>query len=72
VGEGMGMRIVTINIPDSYLTAFESLIKLGLYNSRSQMVREALKDFLDKEKEFTDELIVDNFEKIKSAQVKKP
>ena len=68
----MCVRIVTINIPDSYLTAFESLIKLGLYNSRSQMVREALKDFLDKEKEFTDDLIVENFEKIKSAQTKKP
>lgn len=62
------MRIVTINIPDSYLTSFESLIKLGLYNSRSQIVREALKDFLTKEQDFTNNLKVDNFKKIKSVQ----
>ncbi|MCP4763375.1 MAG: ribbon-helix-helix protein, CopG family [archaeon] len=64
----MTMRIVTINVPNSYIGAFENLIKLGLYNSRSQIVREALKDFLDKEKAFTVDLQSENFTKIKSVQ----
>lgn len=62
------MRIVTINIPNSYLDAFETLTNLGLYNSRSQIVREALKDFLDREQAFTDDLDPENFLKIKKIQ----
>jgi len=48
----MAMRIVTINVPHRYLDSIQSLINLGLYNSRSQVVRVCLKEFLDKEKEF--------------------
>ena len=66
----MTNRIVTINVPNSYLDAFETLIKLGMYNSRSQIVREALKEFLEHEYEFTDDLKQENFLKIKSAQIK--
>ena len=50
------MRIVTINVPVSYLDAFQSLIDLGLYNSRSQLVRVCLKEFLEKENEFVSDL----------------
>lgn len=66
----MAMRIVTINIPDNYLDCFESLIKLGLYNSRSQIVREALKEFIERENTFMQELNPETFEKIKSAEIK--
>lgn len=59
------MRVVTINVPNAYLESFESLIKLGLFNSRSQIVREAIKEFIDKEYEFTSDL--KQFEKIKSG-----
>jgi len=64
----MSMRIVTINIPFSYMSAIQSLIDLGLYNSRSQIVREALKEFLDKELDFTQDLTPETFKKIKSVQ----
>ncbi|MBN2156970.1 MAG: ribbon-helix-helix protein, CopG family [Candidatus Lokiarchaeota archaeon] len=64
----MKKQIVTINIPDAYITAFESLIKLGLFNSRSEIVREALKEFLENEKQLNEDLEVDNFYKIKSVQ----
>ncbi len=60
------MRIVTINVPNSYITAFESMIYGGQYNNRSQIVREALKDFLEKEKEFTVDL--KNFDEIKGFE----
>ena len=46
----------------------KSLEKLGLYNSRSQIIRESLKEFLDKEQDFTQDLIQEQFEKIKSVQ----
>ena len=62
------MRIVTINIPDSYLKSFESLIKLDLYASRSQIVREALKDFLDKELKFTEDIQEENFLEIRDVK----
>lgn len=52
----MSLKITTINIPDSYLKSFETLIKKGIYNSRSQIVREALKDFLVKEQQFAKDL----------------
>lgn len=67
----MSMRIATINIPDSYLESFESLIELGFFNSRSQIVREALREFLDKEQQFIEEMKTDNFKKIKAIQLKK-
>ncbi|MHA1820026.1 MAG: ribbon-helix-helix domain-containing protein [Promethearchaeota archaeon] len=50
------MQIATINIPDEYLDAIEKLISIGLYNNRSEVVREALKEFIDREKDFTSEL----------------
>ncbi|MBD3351113.1 MAG: ribbon-helix-helix protein, CopG family [Candidatus Lokiarchaeota archaeon] len=62
------MRIVTINIPKYYLEAFEELTKMGLYNSRSAIVRDALKDFLDKELKFIEDLEPEKFAKIKSMQ----
>jgi Arc/MetJ-type ribon-helix-helix transcriptional regulator len=64
----MKKQIVTINIPDAYISAFESLIELGLFNSRSEIVREALKEFLENEKQLNEDLEVENFFKIKSVQ----
>lgn len=52
----MAMRVITINVPNAYLDGFESLIKLGLFNSRSQIVREAIKEFIDKENVFMSDL----------------
>jgi Arc/MetJ-type ribon-helix-helix transcriptional regulator len=43
----MGLKIVTINIPEQVLDAIQSLIQSGFYNSRSQIVREALKNKLE-------------------------
>ena len=64
----MKKQIVTINIPDAYISAFESLIKLGLFNSRSEIVREALKEFLENEKQLNEDLEIENFAKIQSVK----
>jgi Arc/MetJ-type ribon-helix-helix transcriptional regulator len=44
------MKIVTVNVPESYLDAIQKLIgDGGLYPSRSELVRAAIKKFLLKE-----------------------
>jgi len=67
----MAMRIVTINVPHRYLDSIQSLINLGLYNSRSQVVRVCLKEFLDKEKEFVVDMEKDILSSLKILNKKR-
>ena len=43
------MKIITINLPEKYLTAIQTLNDLGIYPSRSEAIRIALRDFLSEE-----------------------
>jgi len=44
------MKIVTVNVPESYLEAIKKLVgEEGLYPSRSELIRCAVRDFLLKE-----------------------
>ncbi|TFG06856.1 MAG: ribbon-helix-helix protein, CopG family [Promethearchaeota archaeon] len=44
------MKIVTVNVPERYLQAIEKLIgEDGLYPSRSELIRCAVREFLLKE-----------------------
>ena len=44
------MKIVTVNVPESYIDAIEKLIgENGLYPSRSELIRCAVREFLLKE-----------------------
>ena len=44
------MKIVTVNIPESYLDSIEKLVGgNGLYPSRSELIRVAVRDFLLRE-----------------------
>jgi Arc/MetJ-type ribon-helix-helix transcriptional regulator len=44
------MKIVTVNVPESYIGAINKLIgQNGLYPSRSELIRCAVRDFLLKE-----------------------
>lgn len=49
------LRIITVNLPESYLKAIDSLTnkpeRLGLYPSRSELIRVAVREFLIKELE---------------------
>ena len=51
-------QIVTVNIPNQYTEAMDIMIDLGMINSRSELVREALKLFLENDKEFRNDLEV--------------
>jgi len=44
------MKIVTVNVPESYIDAINKLIgENGLYPSRSELIRAAVREFLLKE-----------------------
>ena len=44
------MKIVTVNVPESYIDAIKKLVgEDGLYPSRSELIRCAVRDFLLKE-----------------------
>jgi Arc/MetJ-type ribon-helix-helix transcriptional regulator len=44
------VKIVTVNVPESYIDAINKLIgEKGLYPSRSELIRCAVRDFLLKE-----------------------
>ena len=46
------MKIITVNLPVTYLKAIEGLVgEKGLYPSRSELVRVAIRDFLIHEME---------------------
>ncbi len=43
------MKIITINLPEKYLEAIQTLNDLGVYPSRSEAIRCALSQFLSDE-----------------------
>jgi Arc/MetJ-type ribon-helix-helix transcriptional regulator len=43
------MKIITINLPEKYLEAIQTLNDLGVYASRSEAIRNALSQFLSDE-----------------------
>ncbi len=63
--EGRHIRIITVNLPVSYLKAIDSLTgHEGLYPSRSELIRVAVRDFLIRELE-----AAKSFQKYQQAQV---
>jgi Arc/MetJ-type ribon-helix-helix transcriptional regulator len=50
------LKIITINLPERYLSAIQTLNDLGIYPSRSEAIRIALKDFLNEELKMYDDL----------------
>ena len=63
------MKIVTVNVPESYLGSIEKLVgEHGLYPSRSELIRVAVREFLLKELQMANHMAkyketkVDNFD----------
>jgi Arc/MetJ-type ribon-helix-helix transcriptional regulator len=55
------MKIITINLPEKYLEAIQTLNDLGVYPSRSEAIRTALSQFLDDELKMFNNLEEDTF-----------
>ncbi|MFX1388869.1 MAG: ribbon-helix-helix domain-containing protein [Promethearchaeota archaeon] len=59
------MKIVTVNIPETYLDSIEKLVgENGLYPSRSELIRVAVRDFLLRELKMADSMARYNESKI--------
>ena len=59
------MRIITVNLPLSYVRAIEKLTgKNGMYPSRSELIRVAVREFIIKELE-----TAESFKKLQSVSV---
>jgi len=59
------MKIVTVNIPESYLGSIEKLVGAnGLYPSRSELIRVAVRDFLIRELKMANDMV-----KYKEAEI---
>lgn len=43
------MKIITINLPEKYLCAMQILNDMGIYPSRSEIIRMALQEFLSRD-----------------------
>ena len=70
------MKIVTVNVPESYLESVKKLIgEGGLYPSRSELIRCAVREFLIKELKRANEMIkykdikVEEFDEEKNVRV---
>ena len=55
------MKIITINLPEKYLEAIQTLNDLGVYPSRSEAIRTALSDFLGDELKMFENLEEETF-----------
>jgi Arc/MetJ-type ribon-helix-helix transcriptional regulator len=55
------MKIITINLPEKYLAAIQILNDKGIYPSRSEAIRIALRDFLADELKMYEDLEEENF-----------
>ncbi|MDV3103310.1 MULTISPECIES: ribbon-helix-helix domain-containing protein [Thermococcus] len=43
------MRIISVQLPQSYINAMDQLVRRGLYPNRSEVIRTALREFLKRE-----------------------
>ncbi len=55
------MKIITINLPEKYLDAIQALNDAGIYPSRSEAIRIALRDFLSDELKMDQQLENEHF-----------
>ena len=55
------MKIITINLPEKYLEAIQTLNDLGVYPSRSEAIRTALREFLSDELKMFENLEEETF-----------
>jgi len=66
------MKIITINLPEKYLAAIQTLNDLGIYPSRSEAIRIALRDFLKDELKMYNDLEEESFKMLLRSKPSKP
>lgn len=46
---GKRMRILTVHLPDAYVEALDELVRKRVYPNRSEAIRMAVRDFIQRE-----------------------
>ena len=54
------MKIITINVPDMFIDYFQCLLDIGLYPSRSEAIRVAIRRFIFDELKMSKKLLEEN------------
>lgn len=44
------MKLITVNLPESYIKELDNLVKEGYYPNRAEAIRLAIKDLLSRER----------------------
>jgi len=65
------VKIITINLPEKYLDAIQTLNDLGIYPSRSEAIRIALHDFLINELKMYKDLDDESFKMLMRSKINK-
>jgi len=65
------MKIITINLPEKYLDAIQILNDMNLYPSRSEAIRTALSNFLNKELKMYNDLEDEPFKMLIRSKLNK-
>lgn len=64
------MKVVTVNVPEAYIEAIKKLVgDDGLYPSRSELIRCAVREFLLKEMGLAKTFSHTNYEKVKTEVI---
>lgn len=63
------LKITTINLPEQYVESLDNLVGLGFFPSRSECLRQCLKQFLSKESQFVKEISSPTFYNLKDNQM---
>jgi len=45
----MGVRVVTVHLPEAYIEAIDQLVKRRMYPNRAEAIRMAVRDFIMEE-----------------------
>ena len=62
------MKTITINLPEKYLTAIQVLIESGKYPSKSELVRESIKQCLQVDFGLSRDLEIENLKQMNMGE----
>lgn len=69
MARNVNFKVITINVPEQYLECIQNLIDLDYFPSRSEAIRQSLKQFLNKENNFVEEISSPIFYNLKEIQM---
>ncbi len=65
------MRMVSVKLPETYIRAIDELVEAGVYTSRNEAIRIAVRELLKRElwPAYMEKRIIDNIRQLKAQEV---